>query len=141
MALDANRVIVMAGDYLHDYTDHYKNNAAPLMGYPTTNPFSCGSARMVVLDGGEQSPGAMITDAGNHHYVCLPRVTWERYRSLGGPLGRLGVPIDSVEPSGTTTVQRFEHGTITVRDGRALTDLELAGTQERPLADMSVCMR
>jgi hypothetical protein len=87
MALDAKRVIVMTGNYWHDFTDRYKNNAAPLMGYPTTDPIRCGSARMVLLEGGEQSPGAMVTDARTHRYVWVPRLTWERYRSLGGLSG------------------------------------------------------
>jgi hypothetical protein len=118
MALAPEHVIVMAGSYWHDYTDlgsgNPNPNAAQEEGYPTSNPFMCGSARLFLLaDSHNLAPGAMVTEARSEHFVWLPKLIWLAYKVAGGSFGPLGQPTaqEQLIPSGID--QRFEHGEIT----------------------------
>ncbi len=120
MALDPGHVIVMAGSYWQDYTDlgsgNPNPNAAQEEVYPTSNPFKCGSARLVILADSQhnETPGAMVTTAHGVHFIWLPKPFWLAYKAACGPLGPLGQPIgqEQLIPSGVS--QRFEHGSITL---------------------------
>ncbi|MGW5054759.1 hypothetical protein [Actinokineospora sp. NPDC004072] len=130
MALDTRRAVVMAGDYYRDYTI-FHGESAKYQGYPTGDPFPCGTAQIVLLDGSSHSPSAMVTSPDNR-FVWLRRPAWDLYRRHGGPQGPLGRPISGLgtELDGHIT---FEHGTITLEGSTA----DLA--PETPLTPMT-CM-
>ncbi len=141
MALSPTNVIVMAAVYWHDYTDPLGPEAAPEMGYPTSEPSPCGSARLVLLLGGRKSPGAMVTDASTGHFVWLSSPIWTKYERVGGPLSRLGRPLGSLQDVPAGNLQRFEHGYIKLVDGVARTDREEAGGQEpASITDLAACL-
>jgi hypothetical protein len=120
MALDPEHVIVMAGAYWQDYTDlgsgHPNPNAAQEEGYPTSNPFMCGPARLVLLADSQhnETPGAMVTAVNSEHFIWLPKPIWLAYKAVGGPFGSLGQPSgqEQLIPSGIS--QPFEHGSISL---------------------------
>jgi hypothetical protein len=120
MALDPEHVIVMAGSYYHDYTDlgsgNSDPNAAQEEGYPTSNPFECGSARLVLLADSQhnQTPGAMVTAAHSKHFMWLPKLIWLAYKAIGGPLGPLGQPTGQEQPIPSGIRQQFEYGDVTL---------------------------
>jgi hypothetical protein len=114
---DPRRVLVVAGTYYDDYTTPYGDNAAQTMGYPVSEPIPCGSTmKIVLLDGAEktqyfareQTPSAMVTNPRTNRLIWVPRDIWERYVSLGGPLGRLGGPVKNLEQTPGGAVQYFE---------------------------------
>lgn len=141
MALTPQRAIVMAGSYWHDYTDGYTSQAAPIMGYPTSDPVACGPARLVLLVGGVESPGAMVTTARTGRFVWLPPLIWQRYEALGGPRGRLGRPLSALTQVPSGVEQTFEHGYIKVIDGVAKSDVEDRSEQEpEPSVSMAGCV-
>jgi hypothetical protein len=127
MALDVDKVIVMTGTYWTDYTKPHNQFAAGLQGYPTSDPITCGNARVVPLEGGEFTPGAMVsTPAGR--FVWLPRPVWLRYLELGGPQGILGRPLNPLDENIEGVIQ-FENGTaIQMRDRQATVNHDSAKT-------------
>jgi hypothetical protein len=127
MALDTDKVIVMTGTYWTDYTRPHDRFAAGIQGYPTSDPITCGNARVVPLDGGEFTPGAMVsTPAGR--FVWLPRPVWLRYLELGGPQGTLGGPLNPLDENVEGVIQ-FENGTtIEMRDRQATVNSDGAKT-------------
>jgi len=119
MALDPEHVIVMAGTFWQDYTDlgsgHPNPNAAQEEGYPTSNPFTCGSAKFVLLASSQhdETPGAMVTAAHSVHFIWLPKLIWLAYKAVGGPFGALGQPTGQEQQISAGIRQPFEHGEIT----------------------------
>jgi hypothetical protein len=120
----------MSGAYWDDYTGTSGKNSGPILGYPTTDPIECNGTQLVLLEGGEQSPGAMVTAASSGGFIWIPKLIWSRYRMLEGPFGRLGRPVGRVEQTPSETRQTFEHGYIRVVAGATKTDLEDRGGQE-----------
>lgn len=114
MALDRDRVIVMSGQYWTDYTYPHTVHAADLQGYPITDPVSCGNAEVVLLDKGDYTPGAMVTSPSGT-YIWLPRPTWQEYKTMGGPQGPLGRPLNPLDKTIRGTIA-FEHGSIDMVD-------------------------
>jgi len=95
MSIDPDTVIVMSGDYFRDYTEPHWNLAAGRQGYPESDPFTCGNARVALLTRGEYDPGAMVTKPDGR-FVWLPRPVLRRYLELGGPSGSLGRPLNGL---------------------------------------------
>jgi hypothetical protein len=119
MALDENRVVVMPGRYWRDYTRTFGARTALQLGYPTGDPLTCGPAKIVRLDGGTHSPGALVT-APDGTFIWLRRAAWSLYQQLGGPQGPLGRPRTTLGDQLDGTIP-FEHGFIhlTGEDARA----------------------
>jgi transcriptional regulator with XRE-family HTH domain len=130
MALDPQTVVVVSGDYGDDYVRLNGRNAAPLMGYPISDPISCGQFHLVLLKGGEQSPGAMVTNPRSGRFLWISKEVWSRYQELDGPFGRLGGPIGDPEVTPSEVRQTFEHGYIRVVAGATRSDLEDRGGRE-----------
>lgn len=76
------------------------------------------------------SPGAMVTNPQGTHFIWLPKAVWSRYAAIGGPLGRLGLPVGPQTYTQAGSVVQFEHGSITVGPHGAQTDLERDGQKE-----------
>ena len=120
MALDPKHVIVMAGSYWQDYTDlgsgQPNSNAAQQEGYPTSDPFTCGQARLVLLANSQhnETPGIMVTAAHSVHFIWLPKPIWLAYKTVAGPFGPLGQPTGEEQPIQSGIRQPFEHGDITL---------------------------
>jgi AcrR family transcriptional regulator len=107
MALDRDHVIVMSGQYWTDYTNLHRKLAADLQGYPITDPVSCGNAKVVLLDKGDYTPGAMVTSSSGT-YIWLPRPVWHEHQAMGGPQGPLGRPLNALNSTIRGTIA-FEH--------------------------------
>ncbi|GAA5096632.1 hypothetical protein [Nocardia iowensis] len=133
MALQPDRVIVMSGDYWYDYTYPHGIHAARLQGYPTSDPIDCDNARIVPLDRGEYTPGAMVTTPQNR-FVWLPHPVWRKYQELGG-LRAFGRPLNALDKSMTGTLQ-FEHGHILLVNGQAHPQLDDPTRQGAPATDL-----
>jgi hypothetical protein len=118
MSLHGDKVIVVTGVLYDDYTYPHKNVAADRLGYPTSNPITCGNAQVVLLEGSDYAPGALVS-MPNGRFAWLPRPMWQRYRDLGGPQGPLDRPLNRLTPEIEGEIE-FENGsTIELRDGRA----------------------
>ncbi|SNY89627.1 hypothetical protein SAMN04244553_6646 [Nocardia amikacinitolerans] len=132
MATVADRVIVMAGDSWHDYTYPHRQHAARIQGYPQSDPISCGTARIVTLEKGEQTPGAMITSPTNR-FVWLPRRVWSKYQQMGG-LPVFGRPLNALGQAMTGVIE-FEHGRIGLSDGHVYAELDAPQRQTEPVTE------
>jgi hypothetical protein len=106
MMLDDGIPFVITDRASRAYSRAHEVRSADLLGYPVSNPIPCGTAQIILLDGGEESPGALVSTPTND-YVWLPTSIWNQYQMLGGPRGELGVPIAGNEKAGIWT---FEHG-------------------------------
>lgn len=118
MSLHGDKVIAMTGTYWEDYTQPHFNLAAGRLGYPTSDPTTCGNTRVVLLDGGDYSPGALVNSPAGR-FMWLPRPVWLRYLELGGPQGPLGRPLNSLNKDIEGEIE-FENGSaIEMRNGAA----------------------
>ncbi|MBF6358290.1 hypothetical protein IU449_27715 [Nocardia higoensis] len=133
MATVADRVIVMTGDYWHDYTYPHRQHAARIQGYPESDPITCGEARIVALEKGEQTPGAMITSPTNK-FVWLPRPVWRKYQQMGG-LPVFGRPLNPLNQAMTGVIE-FEHGRIALSDGNVYPELDDPQRQAGPVTEL-----
>jgi hypothetical protein len=139
----SSRVVVLKEKLNRDYTSQFDRNTAPEIGYPTTDPRQCGKAKIVFLAKGIWAPGAMVTSPGPEKWIWLARPFWQRYQKLGGPLGRLGLPVGQSDITAVRPVQRFEHGSLQLDRGKrtASTDRELSGKRERaPVRPLPSCL-
>jgi hypothetical protein len=138
-----DRVVVVQTGLSAGYTMRYGPDTGPKIGYPIEDPRPCGRAKIVHLAQGEEalSPGAMVTSPKPDEWIWLPRPFWERYRDLGGPSGRLGLPVERVKRASVNDeVMKFEGGELYLTSGTRVvkTDKELQGAREssvRPLPD------
>jgi hypothetical protein len=128
----SGRVIVLQGTLNRDYTHWFERNAAPQLGYPTSYPIACGNARIVPLKRGKWAPGVMITSSDETAWVWLARPFWLRYKQLGGPLGRLGLPVGQSDITAEEPSQNFEHGELRLvaRKSTVRSEREMRGLSE-----------
>jgi len=128
----SGRVIVLQGTLNRDYTSQFDRNSAPQVGYPTSDPIACANARIVPLASGKWAPGVMITSPDQRTWVWLASPIWLRYKQLGGPFGRLGLPVGQSEITDAEPNQKFEHGSLRLAsDKRTVrSDREIRGQRE-----------
>jgi hypothetical protein len=76
----------------------------------------------------------MVTSPNPEEWIWLARPFWQLYRKLGGPLGRLGLPVGQADLTAVEPVQRFQYGSLQLDRGKrtARTDRKLAPARPLP---------
>lgn len=111
MTLDRRRVHVLAGPMRRDLYALAGVMTADFTGIATSDPLACGPGVLVLLDGGLDGPGLLVSSADDA-YVWVPADFWAVYRRYGGPFGPLGLPESDVVRDRAQHTLHFEHGDL-----------------------------
>jgi len=120
MTRDRKTVYILPGPLRHDYYALAGVATTDFTGVAVSDPLVCGPAALVLLDGGLDGPGALIS-AADLRYVWIPADFWAVYVRHGGPEGPLGLPEG---PARTVTGGRrleFEGGALVEEWGGPVT--------------------
>lgn len=111
VTLDRRAVRILPGPARHDFYAIAGVATTDFTGVAVSDPLVCGPAALILLDGGLDGPGALVTATGGR-WVWIPADFWAVYEGNGGPAGPLGLPGGPIEPIPGGRRLGFEGGVL-----------------------------